>query len=161
MPEHQRPDLLELSRRIEIQNGNRALWELHTTPESLEQMFDEEHAEMIECRDNFFLKDLADFHMVSEVGDVGYLFLKYQASYGEPPKRMVTKLAEAISLASRCNFSMSDAVNLKLIRNSQKYPDIFSDVFNDYADGRRMSKELWEAMGGDNKFFEWYGAEYE
>jgi hypothetical protein len=93
------------------------------------------------------------------VGDVGYLFLKYQAEYGMPPQAMREKLGEAINISSRCNFSMSDAVEMKLIRNSAKYPDVFADPFSDYEQGRALSRSLWEAMGGDKTFYQWYGGQ--
>ena len=127
---------------------------------SLEAMFNQEYREMKECEDNFFLKPMADFHMVSEVGDVGYLFLRYVDKFGQAPRDMANKLGEAINISSRCGFRMTDAVHMKLVRNSAKYPDVFFDGVDQMKEGVQKSKSLWNAMGGDDKFFEWYMEEY-
>jgi hypothetical protein len=156
----ERPDLYDVAKRIDIQNENRTLWELNDTPEELERIFDIEVEEMRECEANFFLKDYADFHMISEVGDVGYLFLRYQSLYDHVPERMVKKLSEAINISSRCGFTMTDAVEMKLWRNSHKYGDVHFDAFGDFKEGVGASKRLWEAMGGDEAFFHWYMEEY-
>lgn len=158
--ERQHPDLEDVIFRIKGQNKNRIIWEMEDDQASLEQMFDAEYEEMKECEEQFFLKPMADFHMVSEVGDVGYLFLRYTERYGMAPKRMSEKLGEAISIAARCGFRMTDAVHLKLIRNSHKYGDVHFDGTHQMREATEMSKRLWDAMGGDDAFFNYYMEEY-
>lgn len=155
MPE-QLGNLGQLAWRIDLQNKNRALWEIHDTPQRLEEMFNAEAQEMRECEDNFFLKPNADFEMVSEVGDVGYLFLRYMKAFGDPPEAMSRQLTEAINISARCNFTMTQAVEMKLIRNAVKYPDSFFDATQDFDQGVRDSRSLWKALGDDEAFFSWY-----
>lgn len=154
------PDYFQLDGRIWGQNERRETWGVNDTPEALEQMFFDEVMEMKECEANYFLKSHADFHMVSEVGDVGYVWMRYRQKYGQPPEHMTESLFEAMNIATRCGFTMGDAVYMKMIRNASKYPDTYFDEYMRHEDGVRKSKKLWTALGGDEAFFNYFMEEY-
>jgi len=97
-------------------------------------MIRDEAQELVDAIDQFPVKQDAEAQVVSEVGDILYLALRFCLAMGIDPK---------------------EAVEMKLQRNSVKYPDHFSSNGWGYEKSRAMSKSLWDHMGGDHRFFEW------
>lgn len=128
-----------MAQRVQSQNENRREWSSHDTPENLAEQILEESGELVDAIRNFDALPHAEYEVVSEVGDILYLALKFCVEMGIDP---------------------AQAVELKLARNSVKYPDEFHSNGWDYDKAREVSKSLWEHLGGDDAFFLWHSLLY-
>lgn len=129
----------ELTAKVSSQNHNRREWAKNDTPESVAHQIVEESQELVEAIANFDTHRDAEYSVISEIGDVLYLALKLCGDLGIDP---------------------AEAVELKLLRNSAKYPDYFSSNGWGYEQSREMSKSLWQHLGGDHAFFMWHALVY-
>lgn len=154
------PDYFELDRRIREQNNNRPAWLTTDNPQVIERMMMDELNELKLAEDEFYFHDMSDFHIVSEVGDVGYLFIRYRQLSNEIPDSVRDALIYALNVAHLGGFMMSDAVHLKYLRNSVKYSDSNLTMLDNLQDGVGRSKRQWQALGGDEAFFNYYMEEY-
>lgn len=102
------------------------------TPEHIVQQILDEAEELMESILNFPAKQDAEFETVSEIGDILYLTLKLCVDLGVDPVQ---------------------AIEMKLHRNSLKYPDHIQGNGLGYEEARRVSKEMWKQMGGDHAFY--------
>lgn len=112
------------------QNSNRELWVGHDNPEHLASMILEESQELADGIQEAMVTDEV-WTVASEIGDIGYLLLK---------------------LCDQLGIDLNTAIEAKISRNSLKYPDHIMSNGRDYASARKVSKEAWEAMGGDSAF---------
>ena len=122
----------ELLEGIRTQNQNRKEWVGADTAESIAQHILDEAEELVESITNFPVKRDAEFETVSEIGDILYLTLKLCVDLGIDPVQ---------------------AIEMKLLRNSMKYPDHIQTQGLGYEESRKRSKQLWKEMGGDHDFF--------
>lgn len=118
----------ELMETVRKQNANRENWIEHDTPEVIAGFVREEAQELKDAYDQG--KSRVD--IASEIGDVLYLTFKLCAQEGIDPR---------------------DALEMKIVRNSLKYPDTLNS-HNGYTQGREMSRAIYKAMGGDEAFFD-------
>jgi NTP pyrophosphatase (non-canonical NTP hydrolase) len=117
------------------QNHNRKRWRENDSPETLIKQIVEEALELEKSAREFESTQNAEYHLVGEIGDVLYLTLKLCDELGIRPE---------------------DALELKLLRNSVKYPDHLQSNGWDYRKARETSQSLWQNLGGDNAFFLWH-----
>jgi len=125
--------------QIAEQNHNRKRWRENDSPTSLIAQIVEEAQELQQANDQFEVKPNAEYHLIGEVGDILYLTLKLCEEMGIDPE---------------------EAINLKLARNSVKYPDHFHNNGWDFNLARKTSKSLWEHLGGDDAFYLWHSLWY-
>lgn len=59
-------------------------------------------------------------------------------------------------LCSDIGINPADAVQMKLLRNTWKYPDYVMNNGYSGAQARTMSKEVWKEYGGDQRFSHLY-----
>lgn len=121
--------------KILEQNRNRQTWVETDTPAAIADHIQEESTELVDAIKHFDTLPNGEYSIISEVGDILYLTLKFCGDMGIDP---------------------TQAVELKLLRNSLKYPDHFASNGWDYHKARELSKSLWEALGGDNAFYLWH-----
>lgn len=147
-------DIFELTNRIRTQGENRLTWQSNDTKEVMEAMIVQEHDELKQAIAMFDFVPHAELHLIAEAGDVGYLYLSYKDQYpGEPPPVVREAITEALNTATRCGFSLSDAVELKLIRNSLKHADVWYDGFTHHQEAMGLASDFWRDLGGDDNFF--------
>lgn len=120
---------------VEGQQAARRQWQDHDTPEGVARMLQDEAEELVEAIVLYDVIDKGPYEVVSEVGDILYLALRFCSEMGIDP---------------------ADALELKLLRNAVKYPDTFSSNGWNYNQSRDLSKSLYSHMGGDKAFFEWH-----
>lgn len=125
----------ELARKIHEQNQARQEWQQHDSPHTIATQIAEEAQELVDAVDNYDALPNGVFEIASEIGDILYLALKFCNDMGLDPE---------------------EAVKLKLMRNAIKYPDHFSSNGWEYPLSQKLSKDLYQAMGGDAAFFKWY-----
>lgn len=147
-----------LSQHIAEQNTNRREWSIHDTPAVIEAYTLEEKQELADAISLFYLIENPDFEVASEIGDVGYLCLKYQEAYGELPETMVAAWSFAQETADLVGLSVFDCIKLKVMRNSWKYSDYMMNNGYGYEEAVKLSKETWARFGGDKKFYEIYSS---
>jgi len=120
----------QASQYIREQNEKRTLWEGNDDPEALAAMIKEEAQELVDGIQEAMVTDNV-FEVASEIGDVGYLLLRLCDSLG---------------------IDLRQAVEMKIIRNSMKYPDHVLSNGRDYAAATQVGKETWQFLGGDAAF---------
>lgn len=125
----------QLQKVIE-QNNTRREWRENDTPDGLATMIFEEAQELVDAMKEAAVTD-DPYAIVSEIGDVLYLTLKLCGSIGIDP---------------------TEALDLKLLRNSVKYPDTFHSNGWGADEAKRLSKSMYRAMGGDQVFFDWHSS---
>jgi len=124
----------ETSQYINQQNSLRRLWEENDTPEHISAYITHEAGELEEAiRESLVTGDV--FSVASEIGDVGYLLLK---------------------LCDLIGIDLKDAINMKIARNDYKYPAHIMSNGRNYDEAVGVTKEVWEAMGGDSQFSQIY-----
>lgn len=120
---------------VNAQQEARKQWQEHDDAESVARMIEEEAGELVDSIVNYDVEDKGPYEVVSEIGDILYLTLRFCSEIGIDP---------------------ADALELKLLRNAVKYPDTFSSNGWDYGQARDLSKSMYSHMGGDRAFFEWH-----
>lgn len=123
-------ELDQLSGYISEQNKKRELWQGNDDPEDLTRMIKEEAIELEESIQKAMIDDNV-FEVASEIGDVGYLLL---------------------NLCNSLGINLAEAIEMKVVRNSLKYPDHIMSNGRDYKHATQVSKESWQRMGGDAAF---------
>lgn len=115
---------------IRTQQANRRLWSEDDDAEKVAAMITGEANELSQAiQEALVTGDV--FSVASEIGDVLYVTLRLCDELGIDP---------------------AQALDLKIKRNAMKYPDaIMSDGYN-YQEATQLSKEMWKAMGGDERF---------
>lgn len=148
-------DIMELSYRIRTQNENRLTWQQTDTREALIGMVLAEHQELRDAIDQFDVVKHPELHLIGEVGDIGYLTLRYREAYPlDPlPREFQHAFEDAFNVATRCNFALSDAVEMKLHRNAYKHTDHWYDGFTRHPEAVRQAGAFWKDLGGDDNFF--------
>lgn len=121
--------MTEMMERVQFQTEGKQLWKETDGPEEIVEMLAEETQELKEAVQESMLSGDV-FNVASEIGDVLYLALKFCSAVGLVPE---------------------DVVKLKILRNDLKYPSDMNS-FGEYGKQRKLSKEFWEAMGGDGAF---------
>ncbi len=124
----------EVSTYIHEQNQNRKLWAETDTPEHIARMLDDEATELQEALKEAYITGDA-FSVASEIGDVLYL---------------VYRLCDLIGI------NPEQAVEMKITRNGYKYNDHITSNGRTGDEARKISKEVWEKMGGDKMFSRLY-----
>lgn len=128
-----------LVEKIAQQNESREQWVNTDTPSTLAEHIVTEANELVEAIENYDCLPDGVYGVVSEIGDVLYLALKLCHDLGIDP---------------------TDAVELKLLRNSVKYPDYAQSNGWDYQTAATLSRALWTTLGGDKRFYEWHSQHY-
>lgn len=112
---------------IRQQNEKRALWTGQDDPEHISKFITTEAIELQEAiQESLLTGDV--FSVASEIGDVLYLLYKLCDQIGIDPNQ---------------------AAEMKVWRNSHKYPDHLMSNGRDYESATKVAKESWKAMGGD------------
>lgn len=153
-------ELEQVSRLVIEQNSSRKTWVEQPTT-FIEDYVREEFREL-ELAQLPEEKDWDRWEIISEIGDVEYLFIKLKDKLKEGeemPADVLFFRNIARSMAEHINVDIADAVHLKVIRNDLKYPMSITNS-HEYEEGRTKSRELWEMMGGDKAFYKWYEAIY-
>lgn len=151
-------DIFELTYRIRSQKENRPVWQQIDTRAAMIEMVATEHQELRQAIDQFYVVRHPELHLIGEVGDIGYLTLDWRDTYPlDPlPREFQAAFEDAFNVATRCNFSMSDAVEMKLLRNSGKHMDVWYDGFEHHPEAVRQANAFWKDLGGDDNFFQAY-----
>jgi len=115
---------------MRTQQNNRKLWSQEDDAEHVSQMILTESQELVDAiNESMVTGDV--FSVASELGDVLYVALRLCDELGLDP---------------------ADVVEMKVKRNSMKYPDaIMSNGYN-FEEATQVSKDTWKEMGGDYKF---------
>lgn len=122
--------MTELIKYIEHQNDNRTLWVDHDSPEKLAEMIQAEAKELIDAlQESFVTGDV--FSVASEIGDIRYVLDRLSLMLG---------------------IDSSQAAEMKVVRNSLKYPDHVMSNGRNFESASQVSKDAWKAMGGDYMF---------
>ncbi len=129
----QPPTMREMMERVHQQTEKKTDWVENNSPEGIAKMIVAEAHELEEAVGMAEIGDSA-FEVVSEIGDILYLVLRFCHSMGILPE---------------------DAVQMKILRNDLKYPDDLNSQGN-YGEDRMLSVAFWKAMGGDYQFSQAY-----
>lgn len=120
----------ELTEYIVAQKSKRELWGATDTPEKLAEYIKIEAVELIQAiQESFITGDV--FSVASEIGDIEYLLIQLGEMTGIDPHQ---------------------AAEMKVYRNSYKYPDHVASNGRDYGAARRVMLDTWKSMGGDQAF---------
>ncbi len=119
-----------ITHKIHAQRQAREEWRVET-PEQLSEGIIEEAKELLGA----IQLGLPAIEVVGEIGDVLWLALGLCAEIGVDPHY---------------------AVEMKLLRNSVKYPDSFLSNGWDREKAMELSKSQYENAGGDKNFYDWY-----
>jgi NTP pyrophosphatase (non-canonical NTP hydrolase) len=120
---------------VATQNEHRQTWSENDSPDSLARQIREEADELVHSISQYDVQPNGTYEVIGEIGDVLYLTLKLCADLGLDP---------------------AQAVELKVARNSAKYPDHFSSNGWSYEQAQALSRSLWQALGGDGAFYLWH-----
>jgi NTP pyrophosphatase (non-canonical NTP hydrolase) len=123
-------EFVQLMSAISHQNEGRTNWKEHDDPVVVAKFIREEAGELVEEIE----QEKPAIAVASEIGDVLYLTLRLCAQLGIDPR---------------------DALEMKIVRNSIKYPDSVNSS-GDYQEGINHSKALYAQMGGDLAFYDAY-----
>lgn len=149
----------ERLKQIDKQNKNRKIWRDYDTLEGVGTMIEAEYVELQEAVDKVYLGASA-FELGSEIGDVVYVYQKYNKMAKTAslpiPERYKDMVSEALEIASLCGFEIDDVLKMKLVRNSMKYSDIIMNNGHTPNDAIRLSRRIWEIIGGDIEFSKAY-----
>jgi len=153
----------ERLKQIDKQNKNRKIWREHDTLEGVGMMIEAEYAELQEAVDKVYLGASA-FELGSEIGDVVYVYQKYNKMAKTAslpiPERYKEIVSEALEIASLCGFEIDDVLKMKIFRNSEKYGDFITNNGHTPAEAVYLCRTMWKEMGGDeafSRFYEDYG----
>jgi len=106
---------------------NRKVWTEGDDAEVVAQMIQDEAQELTEAvRESLITGDV--FAVASELGDVLYL---------------------AMRLCEELGFDPADLIEMKVKRNSSKYPDAILNNGYSREKATKISKQSWTLMGGD------------
>jgi hypothetical protein len=149
---------LEAVRPIVVeQNAKRKHWDTQDSSFVGNYLREEFH----ELEQAFWPDQLDRWEIASEIGDIGYLMIRYQEQMKkegieEMPADLFFfwRLAQNVSQCMDINFG--DAIFMKAVRNDLKYPFAVTSGFESYEEGRAVSKNMWAQMGGDKAFYKWY-----
>lgn len=122
-------DLERLYNLVESQHEARKVWK-DETPRLITSMIKQETEELVEAVDIGTKTDVA-----SEIGDI--LFLTFR-------------------LCQTVDINPEDALYMKIIRNSMKYPDAVMQGDIPREKAMEILKYAWKEWGGDKKFYEFY-----
>lgn len=124
--------LEHLNQQIAEHNSHRKHFD--RTPEELAGQIVEESQELVsEIQTSLITGDV--FSVVGEIGDLYILLAQLCHDLGINP---------------------AQAVEMKALRNERKYPDYTMNNGYSPEEARRMSKESWKRMGGDELFSHLY-----
>jgi NTP pyrophosphatase (non-canonical NTP hydrolase) len=134
------------------QTDTRPNWKAYDTPQIIQAMIVAEGEELNKAIQEAMIGQSA-FDLAAEIGDVFYLYTKYVSLTDKPLGVKATRcVLTAFKTAEIVGIDLDEAVQLKVCRNSLKYPNCFSTEAYDYREGIRMSRELWLGMGSDYTF---------
>lgn len=124
------PEISVITDYINQQNEKRKLWEDNDDPEQLAGMLIEEAQELQEAiQEALVTGDV--FSVASEIGDLQYLIIKLCSMIGIDPMQ---------------------ATEMKIFRNERKYGDHTMSNGRDFQTASEVSKQAWNALGGDYAF---------
>ncbi len=129
-PSQTQGEFAKLLQVVAQQNNHRENWMREQGPIEVAGMIVEEAIELKQACEN----DMPAIEVASEIGDVLYLTLRLCSDLGIDPR---------------------DALEMKIVRNSLKYPDTFNSN-GDYNAGKETSREMWKGLGGDLTFYHLY-----
>lgn len=133
------------------QNEKRHVWREHDTEPKIADYIRDENVELLAAIE---IDDPA-FAVASELGDIEYLCIKYEHSFGELPDDLRYIRHWAWQTAALTDLDMGECVRMKVVRNDLKYPESIVNNYP-YDEGRAISKRLWQQAGGDVAFSNWY-----
>lgn len=140
---------------VSQQNESRKNWLEHDNASTLDAFILEEGREM---REEVPKAELGDdpFGLASEIGDVIYLWTK-RKKFKEPvPVDVMETVLDAFELCRQTGLEPDDCVKMKTFRNDLKYPQVISNNGYGYEQGRTLSKDMYQLMGGDTVFYYMY-----
>jgi hypothetical protein len=134
------------------QNRFRTSWVEKDTPQHLERLYWEEHAEYEEAKELCMMGADPEKY-ASEVGDLGYLYIKlFDVTGGRVPRKIQYDILKVHTECAELGFNLIEAVFYKVCRNDIKYPLMFSRNGYGYDGSRDLSKDQYRLMGGDDMF---------
>lgn len=155
----------ETQKAVRKQNEARRLWREHDTLEQIHLNLLNEGIELADAVGECEIGQSA-FAVVSEIGDVYYLYIKYKELARVAGSEIAPEIAQVMEYAedvcNRTGIDPEKAIKLKLWRNSFKYNDYATNNGYSYDQGTRLCKDFWDQMGGDQAFsraYEIYGEE--
>lgn len=125
----------EIQKRVIEYNESVTSFSLNDSPHGLLKMLSGELGELTEAIEH----DKPAIEVASEIGDL--LFL-------------LTKLCYLLGI------SFDDAMEMKLLRNLEKYPPELCNGSKPYQEMVVFCKQEWERKGGDKAFYERYSNGY-
>lgn len=130
------------------QNLPRESW-VHE-PNHLINLFLGEYEEYLEAKEQCMLG--ADpIVYASEVGDLGYLYLRI-CDLQEPPTAITELMKKVLIETQEVGIDINKAILFKVFRNDIKYPLVWTLNGWDYEKSRDLSKEQYAYLGGDEAF---------
>lgn len=129
-PSQTQGEFAKLLDLIHHQNEGKLNWRKNFSVPQAAAMLKDEAGELITAIEN----DMPAVEVTSELGDIIYL---------------------AFHICSELGIDPRDAVEMKILRNSLKYPDVLNSV-GEYEEGRQISREAWKGLGGDLLFYQMY-----
>lgn len=138
-----------------LQHDQRKNWLENDTEEVVASMILDELQELDEAVVKAQIGD-GPFEVVSEIGDIGYLFIRYKSMNGEMNEQLSQALEYCHYICEATGIVWDQAIMMKIWRNSLKYPTFLSNNGYTYAKSVQISKEQWRLLGGDQAFYIMY-----
>lgn len=141
-----------LRKTVLDQNRFRTNWNEQDSQEHLESLYWEEHAEYEEAKELCILgADPEKF--ASEAGDLGYLYIKlFDLTDGRVPRKIQMNILKVHHECQQVGIDLIQAVFYKVCRNDIKYPLMFSRNGYGYEGSKKLSKDQYAHLGGDQVF---------
>lgn len=134
------------------QNRFRTNWNEKDSQEHLEALYWEEYAEYEEAKELCVIgADPEKF--ASEAGDLGYLYIKiFDLTEGRVPRKIQMNILEVYHECQQVGIDLIQAVFYKVCRNDIKYPLMFSRNGYGYEGSKKLSRDQYTHLGGDQIF---------
>lgn len=141
-----------LTKQIIDQNESRVHWNENQNDQDIEGFMRTEYAEFLEAREMCMLGD-DPFSLVSEAGDMGYLYIRRRFTNTPIPADIVDMMIDVERTLAEVGMSMEECLKFKAWRNDYKYPHVVTN--NGYMPEKasKIAKEFWQYMGGDKVFY--------
>jgi len=144
-----------LTQAVIAQNKNRTSWQEHDTAQNVASFLIDESQELDQAVEEAMIGGSA-FCVASEVGDVIYLYTKLVSLCEKEPTVYRAYYEYALYICELCGIDPNDALKLKLLRNSYKYPDYLHNNGLSWQEATQTSKDVWKQLGGDSVFSQMY-----
>lgn len=134
------------------QNRFRTSWVEKDTPEHIESLYWGEYDEYKNAKELCLIGADPEKY-ASEVGDLGYLYIKlFNATDGKVSLDVQNSILDVYAECVEIGIDMIEAVFYKVCRNDIKYPLMFSRNGYGYDGSTDLSKNQYKLMGGDDMF---------